>query len=140
MTGRPTIYSEDMAKRICQRLASGESLRSICRDDDMPAKSTVLLWVVTPDHPFLDHYSRAREASGFAHADRSVDIVDQVVSGELEPNAARVALSGLQWAAERMAPKKHSPRQELTGPEGRAMEVNRIEIVPGAPDADHGTD
>jgi len=35
---------------------------------------------------------------------------------------------------------RETNRTELTGPEGRAMEVNRIEIVPGAPDADHGTD
>lgn len=140
MTGRPSKYDPALADEIASRLAAGASLRSICQDEHIPHIATVLRWVVTQDHPFREHYTWAREAQGYAHADRSVDVVDKVLSGELDDKAARVALTGLHWAAERMAPKKHSPRQELTGPEGRAMEVNRIEIVPGAPDASHGTD
>lgn len=131
MTGRPSIYNEELAQEICRRLADGESLRSICRDDGMPAKSTVLLWVVTPEHPFSDQYARAREAAGYSHADEMVDLRHRVLSGEVEPNAGRVVADMLKWSAERMAPKRHSPRQELTGPEGKAVDVRRIEIVPG---------
>jgi hypothetical protein len=129
--GRPSIYSDDLAQEICRRLADGESLRSICRDDDMPAKSTVLLWVVTPGHLFSDQYARAREAAGYSHADEMVDLRHRVLSGDVEPNAGRVVADMLKWSAERMAPKKHSPRQEVTGPGGGAVQVSRIEIVPG---------
>ncbi len=30
--GRPTLYTEALAAKICRRLAEGETLRSICRD------------------------------------------------------------------------------------------------------------
>ncbi len=30
--GRPSLYTEVLATRICKRLAEGESLRAICRD------------------------------------------------------------------------------------------------------------
>jgi len=110
---RPTIYNEQLDTAICERLAGGESLRSICRDDAMPAMSTVLLWVVTPGHKFSDHYIRAREAAGFAHADRVADLASMAAEEGIDPQAARAAMDGLKWAAERMSPKKHSPRQEV---------------------------
>ena len=37
--GRPTDYRQETADAICERLANGESLRAICRDDAMPALS-----------------------------------------------------------------------------------------------------
>ena len=125
-TGRPSIYTAELSDRICQRLAGGESLRSICRDETMPAISSVMLWVVDGKHEeFSEHYARARQANGQAHGDRVADLVDMVISGEIEPQAAKVAMDGLKWSAERMAPKQYSNKQqlELTGKDGGAIEV-----------------
>ncbi len=44
-TGRPSLYTEPLAAKICLRLAEGETLRSICRDGAMPDKATVLRWL-----------------------------------------------------------------------------------------------
>ena len=43
--GRPSRYTSELAAVICERLAEGETLRSICRDDKMPDKATVLRWL-----------------------------------------------------------------------------------------------
>ncbi len=43
--GRPSLYTESLAARICRRLAEGESLRAICADKVMPDKATVLRWL-----------------------------------------------------------------------------------------------
>ena len=117
--GRPTSCTPSNVEKICFRLASGESLRKICSDDDMPVVSSVLLWVVEgrlvegTEKSFSEHYMQAREAGGFAHADRIIDAVDLVSTGDLDPQAARAMLDGLKWAAERMSPKRHSPRQAI---------------------------
>jgi len=118
---RPSKISKALTDRICRRIAAGESLRSICAEKTMPTISTVLLWVVQDRDGFSEQYAQAREAAGYAHADRLIDVIDKVAIKELDPNRAKVMLDGLKWAAERMAPKKHSPRQELTGPEGSAV-------------------
>jgi len=111
---RPSIYSDELSERICARLAGGESLRSICRDKSMPDKSQVFRWIVDGKHTdFRDQYNLAREAAGYAHADRLVDIVDQIESGELEPAQARAMADNLKWCAERMAPKAHTTKQDL---------------------------
>ncbi len=109
MTGRPTTYTPEIADAICTWLASGQSLRAYCRQDDTPALSTVCLWIVTHDD-FSEQYAHAREAAGYAHADEITDIAHRVLDGELDPGAARVAMDGKKWAAERMAPKRHMPQ------------------------------
>lgn len=103
----------EVREKICTGLAAGESLRSICLEEDMPAISTVMLAVVQDRDGFSEQYMQAREAGGFSHADRIIDTVDRVATGEFDPQSARAMLDGLKWAAERMAPKRHSQRQEL---------------------------
>ncbi|NVK02442.1 MAG: hypothetical protein HWE12_12930 [Oceanospirillaceae bacterium] len=111
---RPSKYTPKLGSIICWRLAGGESLRSICRDPSMPANSTVLLWIVDGNHSdFSEQYRMAREAAGYAHADRLIEIVERVEVGELSPASARVMADQLKWSAERMAPKAHSSRQDL---------------------------
>ena len=41
----PTKYSKQMIINICDRLANGESIRSICRDKDMPTWETIRTWL-----------------------------------------------------------------------------------------------
>ena len=110
--GRPTKYSESLKDRICERLASGESLRSICEDESMPVISTVLLWVVNNRDGFSEHYARAREAQAHHHVDEMLDMRHAVLSGEIEPNAARVVADIIKWTSERMARKSFSAKDQ----------------------------
>ena len=72
---RPTRAKDAVVEEICRRVAAGESLRSICRDDHLPAISTVTMWIVDGTQPeFVDRYFKAREAAGYVHADRIQEI------------------------------------------------------------------
>ena len=138
MAGRPTKYSESIKDEICTRIAGGESRRSICAEDHLPVMSTVLLWVVNDREGFSEHYHAAREAAGYAHADEALSLRNELRAGDLDPSTAKVILDALKWGAERMAPKKHSQRQEVdhSSSDG-SFAPNRIEIA--APD-DNGSD
>jgi hypothetical protein len=59
--GRPSDYNADIAMTICDRLAEGESLRSICASEGMPDKATVFRWIGR-HKGFRDQYAWAREA------------------------------------------------------------------------------
>ncbi|WP_075882065.1 hypothetical protein [Vreelandella massiliensis] len=128
---RPTKYNKALANRLCQNLAAGESLRSICSSDKFPSVSTVLLWVVDGKHPeFSEQYVRAREAAGYAHADRIVETIEKLLANELKPDVAKAVMDGLKWSAERMSPKAHSPRHQVAGPEEGPIEaVTEIRLV-----------
>lgn len=43
-TGRPSLYSEELAARICEQLAEGIPLAEICRAENMPHPSTIRRW------------------------------------------------------------------------------------------------
>jgi hypothetical protein len=60
MTGRPSDTPE-LAALICERITQGESLRSVCREDAVPAASTVFLWLAR-HKGFSDQYARSTAA------------------------------------------------------------------------------
>lgn len=73
--GRPTDYCQEIAQAICLRLAEGESLRSVCRDEAMPPKGTVLRWIGV--HPeFRDQYAQAKFDGAEALAEEMFEIAD----------------------------------------------------------------
>jgi len=75
--GRPTIYSEEIATRICLELAEGKSLRSICINDDMPHRQTVHFWLLDKNKKeFLDQYAIARQIQAECLVDELMDIAD----------------------------------------------------------------
>ena len=76
MTGRPSTYSQEIADEVCRRLAGGESLRAICRDEGIPDELTVRLWALDDREGFATQYARAREVQYLAIADELLEIAD----------------------------------------------------------------
>ena len=109
--GRPSNYSQELAKDICDRLALGESLASICRDDEMPSHSIIYVWLRNHSD-FLDMYTRAREEQAETHADEIVSIADE--TPELTPvfdkdgNQVDLKLDSayIQWQRQRIDARK----------------------------------
>lgn len=110
--GRPSIYTDELAKDICDHIASGRSLREYCRNPEAPSTSTVCRWIVSKPE-FWEQYAQAREAAGFAHADRMIELAELIEHGGIEYQAAKVMMDAYKWAAERMASKHHAPNQKI---------------------------
>ncbi len=139
MTGRPSTYTQEMADTICERLAVGESLRAICREDDMPGLSTVFKWL-TKQPEFVEQYTRAREEQAEALADEIVSIADEVeVTAKQDGEDVRLALDATavarnrlrvearKWVASKLKPKKYGDRQVLAGDPEAPVVVQAIE-------------
>jgi hypothetical protein len=58
--GRPSLKSPELVESICERLAQGEPLAAICRDEGMPHPSTVRDWMKADEAVSLA-IARARE-------------------------------------------------------------------------------
>ena len=122
-TTRGNTYTEHMGNLICIRLAEGESLNKICKDEGMPDKATVFRWLGA-EASFCDKYARARELQAETQFDELIDIVDQppelnhVVdkNGELVEvkfdssyvQWMKLRVDTRKWTAARMAPKKYA--------------------------------
>ena len=139
--GRPTLWSDEVAAQILRRLAFGESLRSICRDDGMPNEDTVLDWSEDPRKPeFCRQYARARQRGYEWMADDLLVISDKDFTGPdgLTDNAAvqaaRLQCDNRKWLLSKLLPKQYGDKvtAEIQG-DPNAPLVTRIELVPVAP-------
>ena len=120
-------YSEALADRICEQLADGKSLRSICRQPGMPCKAAVFRWLARYEQ-FAKQYTAAREAQADAYFDEVVDISD---NQRLDPQARRVMIDARKWAAGKMRPKLYGDSMKLMGDRENPVRVEfeRIERV-----------
>ena len=128
--GRPTVYSKALAETICRRLAEGESLRAICRDDATPALSTVLAWLFDGEHDeFSEQYARARKAQAELRADEIVDLADDnagdwTIDEKGNPVVdhdhiarSRLRVDARKWIASKLLPK-YGDKVQHTGEGG----------------------
>ena len=112
--GRPSKYSAALTETICQRIAEGEPLTKICKDDGMPHYITVLRWRHEHDD-FRNDYARAREDAADTLVDEILAIADEAQSvGSSEGvQAARLRVDTRKWAASKMKPKAYGDRTAL---------------------------
>lgn len=128
--GRPTKFSEKVAGEICERLAGGESLRSICLDAGTPGQTTVFRWL-HENAEFREQYARAREAQADALFDEILDIADDGSNDWMErrqengedcrgwqENGEALRRSALRvdarkWMAGKLRPKVYGEKQAV---------------------------
>ena len=103
-------FTEEIADAICDRLADGQSLRSICAEDGFPSRSTVLRWM-NANADFDAKCARARVLQADAMDDMILDTANASTS---ETAAAdRVKIGAYQWRAGRLNPKRYGDRQQV---------------------------
>lgn len=125
---RRTEYNQDTADAICDQLAEGKSLRSICLAEDMPAQSTVFKWL-GQQPSFAEQYARAREAQADVLFDEIQDIADdgsndyvtktnadgseyEAVNSE-HIQRSRLRVDARKWMAGKLRPKVYGDKQEI---------------------------
>ncbi|MBO1077272.1 terminase small subunit-like protein [Roseomonas marmotae] len=110
--GRPSSYTPELAASICARMADGQTLTAICREDGMPDRATVFRWTETYPN-FCSAYARAREAQ--AHALAELALLEAMRAGaDLDPAAARVRFDAARWLAGKVAPRFYGNRADQT--------------------------
>lgn len=119
--GRPSEYSQETAAVICARLSCGESLTKICKDDEMPAVSTVYKWMMQNEE-FAKAYARAREEQADTMADEIVAIADDsrndtqrdedgnVIVDHDHIQRAKLRVDARKWVAAKLKPRMYSDR------------------------------
>ena len=111
-TGRPSKYSDEMAEKICEKIANGRSLRSICAEDGMPTTSTVCKWLIE-NKDFSEQYARARDKQADYFAEEIIEIADSAEAESAAVAKAKLQIDARKWAASKIAPKKYGDKQEL---------------------------
>lgn len=152
--GRPSLYTIELADYICEQIADGKSLRSICDADGMPNRGTVFRWLAeseASDKIFSHQYARARQTQADVLFEEILDIADEQVTmvkknkhqpgaeeGEevevvFDPTAVqrnRLRVDSRKWMAGKLRPKVYGEKLELAGDAANPLHViTKIERV-----------
>jgi hypothetical protein len=126
-TGRPSIFSDEIANEICARLIEGKSLRTICDDEEMPGLRTVMTWL-SEKEKFRQQYTRAKEEQADVLAEEILYIADtpqvgiktktagdkvEVQEGDMIEHR-KLQVDARKWIAARLKPKKYGDKSEQT--------------------------
>ena len=127
--GRPTKYSTELGNKICQEIVLGYSLRTICKEDEMPSVATIFNWF-TAFPEFLEQYTRAKEAQADALVEEMLDIADDgsndwmakhgkdgagtgfALNGE-NVHRSRLRIDTRKWTASKLKAKKYGDSTQL---------------------------
>lgn len=129
--GRPTDFTQELADAICEGLADGMSLRTICDAEEMPHRSTVFRWLAKDEHKvFRDQYAQAREEQAAKLSDELFDIADdgsndwmerrnqdgEIVGWSVNGEAvqrSKLRVDTRKWYLSKVLPKKYGDRVDL---------------------------
>ena len=91
-TGRPSAYTSDKAREICQRIALGESLRQITQSPHLPHLSTVQRWLADDRHSdFREQYAQARQDQADYYGDSVLEEADKAIEAASQAEDAKTA-------------------------------------------------
>jgi hypothetical protein len=123
--GRPTKLTKDVSAEICARLASGEPITKITKDEHMPASATLYRWLAS-DAEFREMYEVSRRDGAHTFAASIVEIVDDEPlyvfddkgNKRVDPGSIaqkRLKMDGRKWIAAKYLPKVYGERTVLQG-------------------------
>lgn len=147
---RPTEYNEDIAKIICDRVATHDcGIQRLCNMyDDMPAKSTIRLWKLQ-NPSFSTQYANAKRLQVENYAEDIIDISDddsgdvkydkdgnESLNGEFVARS-RLKVDTRKWLASKLAPKIYgerkteensNPQETLTKIQALVADLNKTNV------------
>jgi hypothetical protein len=117
-------FTPKLSAKICDLVAEGASLKTICTAPKMPSRRTVRGWL--DEHPdFEASYERARRQRTDALVDEIVEIADAVAGSDSPAavNAARLQVDTRRWLASKLLPERFGDKlqAELTGKDGEPL-------------------
>lgn len=122
---------------VLRRIAEGESLRQIAKDEGMPAPATVCDWAAA-DPVFAEQYARAKEAQMDRYAEEILEIADDATNdwmqnkhGDKTLDAEHVQRSRLRvdsrkWLMSKLAPKKYGEKVQIGGDPEQPLQFENV--------------
>jgi len=137
--GRPTDYSEELAREICQNIASSsKGLKTLCEENPhFPTRQTIHAWRINkPEFSYM--YINAKISQVETLVDECLDIADDSTydtitkttknGDEYEAhntewaNRSRLRIDTRKWLAQKLAPKIYGePKTNISADDKKSL-------------------
>lgn len=125
MAPKHRLYTPEVAESILERLADGEGLIAICRDEGMPSDGAVRHWVETDHDGFATKYTQARARGYERLADEILELSDdgtrdvrisqdgrETVDYEVVARS-KLRVDSRKWLLSKLLPKTYGDKLDL---------------------------
>lgn len=112
--GRKSKYTEALGELICEQIASGQTLKSICSEKGMPSERTVHYWLTDKDKiAFLQSYNKSKLVQYDVLFDEIIDISnDDINDTPTKVNRARIKIDARKLYVRTLNPAKYGDKPE----------------------------
>lgn len=109
-SGRPSVVTPDMIARVLERVAKGDSLRRICREDETLCEPLAIMnWITVSG--MGRQYAQARDTGIDARFDDLVELAETANADNAQ--AVRLRVDVEKWALSKLKPGKYGDRLDL---------------------------
>jgi len=119
---RPTLFTMDLADKICEKVSEELSMRTICLADEFPEARTIYRWLRQHEE-FRQQYAHAKAEAAEAFGEEILDIADdgsndwmevrnkkgdiEIVLDKEHVMRSRLRIDTRKWLMEKLKPKKY---------------------------------
>jgi hypothetical protein len=138
--GRPpgSAFSEAIADEILSRLATGETIRAICKTPGMPTTGLITQWLSPTNtapgsqrfrEDFPKRYAHARAMGLDQMAEQTIEIADNL---DEDPASRRVRVDTRKWLLSKLRPDLYGERMAIdkgTGWDGDLTKLTESQLA-----------
>ena len=125
-------YTDQVGDIICQRIAEGETMRTICQDSNMPSYGQITRWR-RKHSEFNDMLKMARSDRAEFYHDQLIHAAESTKTKD-EAVVQRVKVDAYKWAAEKGNPDAYGARTKISGDKNAPLQLI---IDTGVPESNH---
>jgi len=121
--GRPSTYSLEIAKEICETITStSKGIKKLCRENKhWPSHDTIYRWL-NENREFSDLYARAKQNQIEIFIDEIIEISDdvthdssmnangQVITNHENINRSKLRIDSRKWLASKLVPRVYGSK------------------------------
>jgi hypothetical protein len=108
-----TKYTDELADAICLEIACGDGVNVACEKHKIEPR-TFFRWLLE-NNDLRQKYMRARDNRADAHFEGSKELMDDLRTGRITSDQARIMLDEIKWKCAKQAPKKYSDKYTVVG-------------------------
>lgn len=117
-----TIYCEELANKICARIAAGEQLIKICAEDEMPTRQTVAAWTMKHEE-FMHKMTSALQQRAESYAESIVAEAESVAPDMGSIQKAKLIIDTKKWIMGKLL-KQYADKVTLAGDKDNPLTLN----------------
>lgn len=107
--GAPSIYTQELADKICEYIAQGKSLRTIQKLAGMPSMGCIMKWTNTiPEFDELYARAKAKQTESFNEQ------IHMIADDKTIPvERAKLMIETRKWIMGKMKPRKYGDKTQI---------------------------